>query len=240
MDEEYLSRCVTLSTTSIISLVFLLLVPSLCLVVLADSTNPGVFGNESRPYNSTYGEWTAKWWQWLLSIPQDSSPAVDETGEHCGTNQNGPVWFLAGTTGGSAERTCIVPSGKAILFPVINSMCDYASYPTVRTESELLACARADNDQAINLQASVDGTNLKSLEEYRIESPLSNITFPENNIFGVVSGSTEMISDGFWVFLEPLQPGEHEIRFSGETASNPTLGINSFATEVTYHINIRD
>lgn len=231
--------CFSVATSSIMLIGFILTVVSLYPAAQADTTNPGVFGIDSKPYNLTYGEWTAKWWQWLLSIPQDSSPAVDETGENCATNQNGPVWFLAGTTGGSAERTCVVPAGVAILFPVINSMCDYASYPTVKTETDLLACARADNDQAINLQASIDGTSLQNLEKYRIQSPLSNITYPENNIFGASSGSTKMISDGFWVFLEPLGDGEHEIHFSGETASNPTLGLNPFATELTYHLDMR-
>jgi len=30
---------------------------------------PGVFPINSAPYGKTYGEWSAKWWQWDLSCP---------------------------------------------------------------------------------------------------------------------------------------------------------------------------
>ena len=37
--------------------------------------------------------------------------------------QSGSVWFLAGIFGGgSATRTCAVPAGKALYFPVLNSV----------------------------------------------------------------------------------------------------------------------
>ena len=28
------------------------------------------FSANSKPYNLTYGEWTARWWQWGYSIPK--------------------------------------------------------------------------------------------------------------------------------------------------------------------------
>ena len=69
--------------------------------VLADDINPGAFSIDSKPYGVSYLQWAAKWWQWLLSIPSDTNPAADKTGINCGINQKGPVWFLAGTFGGS-------------------------------------------------------------------------------------------------------------------------------------------
>ncbi|MGH9975265.1 MAG: hypothetical protein ACRD8Z_05440, partial [Nitrososphaeraceae archaeon] len=60
----------------------------------------------SEPFGRSYEDWTAKWWQWLLSIPNSENAAVDTTGEHCGVGQNGSVWFLAGTTGGKNIRSC--------------------------------------------------------------------------------------------------------------------------------------
>ena len=82
-----------------------------------------------KPYGKSYAEWSAIWWQWLLSIPKDTSPAGDTTGKNGGTNQQGPIWFLAGTFGGGAELTCTIPSGKVIMFSPINSECSYAEYP---------------------------------------------------------------------------------------------------------------
>jgi hypothetical protein len=32
-------------------------------------------------------------------VPQPLNPATDPTGKNCAQNQNGPFWFLEGTTG---------------------------------------------------------------------------------------------------------------------------------------------
>jgi hypothetical protein len=58
---------------------------------------------ESKPYDLSYGQWTVKWSQWILSIPMEVNPADDQTGKNAGVNQTDPnVWFLAGTFGGKA------------------------------------------------------------------------------------------------------------------------------------------
>jgi hypothetical protein len=75
------------------------------------------FQADSKPYGLTYGEWTARWWQWAYSIPKDVNPAYDDTGRYCTQGQSGPVWFLTGTYGHPVDRYCTIPFGKAILFP---------------------------------------------------------------------------------------------------------------------------
>ena len=37
-----------------------------------------VFELGSSPFNLTYADWTAKWWQWAYSIPQNIHPAYDD------------------------------------------------------------------------------------------------------------------------------------------------------------------
>ena len=75
------------------------------------------------------GQLTADWWKWIIAIPSEINPLLDDTGEDCGVNQQGPVWYLVGTPGdtetgnlttGDAERDCVIPEGKKILFPIIN------------------------------------------------------------------------------------------------------------------------
>ena len=127
----------------------------------ADSINPGVFSTESTPYGKPYSNWTGEWWQWWLSNTAANNPAADPTGAMCAKNQNGIVWMLAGTMGGSAERTCTIPTGKAILFPIIGSECSYAEYPNAKSDSELETCAQADNNDVAHLEATVDGRNLQ-------------------------------------------------------------------------------
>ncbi|MDQ4017440.1 MAG: hypothetical protein M3129_02735 [Thermoproteota archaeon] len=195
--------------------------------------NPGVYPPGSAPYNLTYGEWGAKWWQWVLSLPQDINPLIDQTGEHCAQAQSGPVWFLAGTFGGSAERTCTIPEGKAILFPVLNSG-NVKTDPS-ETEEDLRVTTKEAVDNPAILEASVDGVPLHNLQNYRAESPVFNVTLSEGNIFGVPELNSEAVSDGYWVMLEPLPVGDHSVNFRGADTAAVAGGL---VTEVTYKLTI--
>lgn len=83
--------------------------------------NPGIHPPCSRPYGLTYGEWSARWWQWIESIPKATNPNLDTTGADCAQGQTGPVWFLAGDFGGTVVRHCTIPTGVSVLFPVIDN-----------------------------------------------------------------------------------------------------------------------
>ena len=194
-----------------------------------------VFPANSKPFGLTYGQWTAKWWQWGYSIPKNINPAYDDTGKNCAQKQNGPVWFLAGTYGHPVNRKCDIPAGKAILFPILNSECSFAEFPKVKTLSELRICAKTIQDQVSSLKASVDGIPIPSLQEYRIQSPPFNFTLPQNNILGLPANvSTQAIADGNWVFLKPPSPGSHKITFRGgiqqESANIVTGGSSNNAS----------
>lgn len=147
------------------------------------AVNNGIFPPDSQQYGLTYGEQTTKWWKWYSFIPQESSPANDETGLNCSIEQKDTnVWFLAGTGGGSAERSCTIPSGKAILFPIINMECSHATDPLAKTESEMRACAMS-GDEGASVRAVIDGKELQELDKYRTQSSVFNVTIPENNVF---------------------------------------------------------
>jgi hypothetical protein len=202
------------------------------------NTTATPFQIDTKQYNLSYGEWTARWWQWVLSTPEDRNPSADETGVNCGEGQSGPVWFLAGTFGGLNVRNCDIPANKSILFPVINGECSYAEYPDLRTESELRSCAVSSNDAVSELMVTIDGQaiNESQIRSYRVQSPLFNLTLPENNIFGLPASTTQAVSDGFWVFLPPLGPGQHEIHFRGAIVDFTTESQNNFVTESKYNI----
>jgi hypothetical protein len=213
-----------------------LFIPSIMLYAHTESTNPSVFPPSSRPYGLTYGEWSAKWWQWAESIPKENNPAADETGQKCSQSQNGPVWYLAGTRGGPAVRDCTIPAGKAILFPIINGECSYAEFPSIKTESELRACAKADQDKVRSIEATVDGVKLKDLQKYRVQSPLFSITLPKDNVLGLEPQTTQAVGDGYYIILQPLSSGKHTVHFSGvlgDPSSSP------FVTDATYNLNVQ-
>ncbi len=221
-----------LSITAII-LGLMMLAP---VVAGAANQNPGILPPDSKPYGLSYGEWSAKWWQWALSIPTDRNPLIDTTGEFCGEEQSGNVWFLAGTFGGSATRTCTIPAGKAILFPIINAECSTVE-GNGETKAELSACAKDLIDLVTVKEATVDGVSLQNLDSYRVQSPLFTFTIPPDNILGIDTGGTSessnSVSDGYWILLAPLSVGEHTVHFRG------VVPEFNFETEVTYELTVK-
>jgi hypothetical protein len=206
----------------------------------ADNINPSLYSVNEKPFGKTYGDWTSDFWKWVISIPQHDNPNLDSTGEKCMVKQSEPnVWYLVPTFGGSAERTCEIPAGKAILFPLLVTECNFLENPELNTESELRTCAKQGQEGGSRtLSAAVDGTELKDLEKYRVESKIFDLTLPENNVFSAPPGNTKAVSDGYWVFLKPLPNGNHEIDFSASLL-DPS-GVNNYNTQVKYHLVVNN
>jgi hypothetical protein len=201
--------------------------------------NPQVLPTNSNAYGNSYGEWSARWWQWVLSVPEATNPNLDTTGANCAQAQAGQVWFLAATFGGSAVRDCTVPSGRFLFFPVLNTVFGAATFDCEPTNpgvpcdvNTLRAAAAAAEDNPTTLEASVDGVPLNNLSDYRVQSPVFSLTLPTGAVFGLPSGTfAPVVSDGYWLMLRPLSAGPHTIHF--RAVSN-----TGFETEVTYHLTV--
>lgn len=204
---------------------------------------PDIFPLDSKPYGKSYAEWTASWWQWALSIPEKINPISDMTGEFCAQGQNGPVWFLGGTWGGSVERTCTIPAGKAIFWGPINYSCSPVEFPLFDTEAELRDCVKKPMDKVLAVNVKINGKDSPDLKQFRIQSPPFNFTFPEGNILGedVPSQKTFSISDGYWIFLKPLPPGRYTIESTGTylTSDISTETPSAFSNTVKYNITVK-
>jgi hypothetical protein len=243
----FLSECLTykiMTDAFFRNVLLIILVSSLLPFIpaspaLADNINEGVFSLDSKPYGMSYEDWTIKLWHWLLSMPSDINPSLDPTGERCAQGQdiNSTVFFLIGSGGSTAERTCTIPAGKAIFIPINAVECSFLEFPAAKTDQDLHKCAEEDQSSNPGLYLSVDGREFKELEKYRVHSRAFNITFSDNNIFGV-SGPTRTVSDGYWVMLEPLEPGNHVIHFKA-SLTNPTTGILYFSEDTKYNLNVK-
>lgn len=213
----------------------------------ARNPNPGVLPPNSHAFGNTYEEWSAAWWQWVLSIPADDNPLLDQTGEKCNIGQSGKVFFLVGTAPpapSAATRACTIPAGKAIFFPIINIENDFPCpdpnfkpAPGQSLEDFLTEGAKAVIDHVTELEVEIDGVALKNLFDYRATSPLFTFTGDPSLIIidPCITGSPQpAVSDGYWIMLTPLPPGQHEIHFRG--VENFPESNFTFETEVTYHI----
>jgi hypothetical protein len=197
--------------------------------------NIKIYSRDTKPFDTTWEEWTARWWQWILSIPKDVNPGNDKTGKNFRDQADSPVLFLAGThrLSGPAERTVTIPANKAVLFPVINFTTSFEESPSLRTESDLISHAKANIDDIAKKEVSIDGKKVQNLAEFRVQSPIFSVTFPEDNVYGLKPGPTKGVSDGYWIFLEPLMPGNHKIHTLGSCLAGR---VN---IEVIYHLAIR-
>ena len=80
------------------------------------------------------------------------------------------------------------------------------------------------------LHAEIDGYEVKNPEQYRIDSPSGGFQFTavEDNPVGIPPGNGTGVSDGFWILLKPLKPGEHTITFSGKINFTDVPDTNDF------------
>lgn len=223
------------STSKTILLATAMLSLTAALPVHADGANPRVLPISSGPYGKTYGEWAAAWWQWALAIPADTNPLNDDTGENAGIGQTGPVWFLAGaTTSTTTTRSLMVPAGKALFFPIANTV--WVTYPTdpPMTIQEIRDVLTFVNSTITDVACEVDGVSVSNPRNYVAQSPVFSVTLPENNLFGVDAGTySPCVDESFYFLLAPLSQGEHTIHF---TSNNAFFGT---VLDITYQITVR-
>jgi len=214
-----------------------------------------IFTPEDMPYNKTYSDWAREWWQWHLSIPdvkENNSlahPRDIYSPEKCSWNQSSsPVWFLPDGKDqpdlSNAEiRECIVPEGKALMVQIVGSGCSTGE--GLKNDQELLDCAVWVLPTA-EFSASVDGTevmNTKSdpsdRDEFYVEPFKTNLTYVGRNYYEVEPGTYDGMVAGYYLFVPPLPPGEHEIKFS-ESAIEFLSGFPSDKrlSNVEYHITV--
>jgi len=192
---------------------------------------------------------TAQWRQWSYSIPTDRNPTLDTTGQYCVVGQRGSVWFLGGFFLGSPvpiARTCSVPEGTTLFFPIVNqdninspNVCGFG--PENMTAKELRPFTKSTIDSATNLKLEVDHHNASRLMR-RIQSPVYEITLPEDNLFLTPCGGpgtvpagvySPAVDDGYYATIGPLKPGIHTIYFHAETPGTPPT-----IEDVTYTLTV--
>jgi len=181
-------------------------------------------------YGASYGEWSARWWEWALSIPAVKNPVLDPTGNNCSVGQVGNVWFLAGTFGGSVNRTCTIPAAKAIFFPLVNSV---GLFPLGNeTSLDLRVNYAAPIIEGVtSLKCTLDGRPCaQNLFDFRVQSPIFEALVRSQSLLPP-HFYDPAVADGYWLLLAPLKPGPHTLNFGGTSGT--------FSVDVTYNLTVQ-
>jgi hypothetical protein len=195
-----------------------------------DAANPSIAPPQSRPYGLTYGEWSARWWKWALEVTAENSPLLDTTGSNCAVGQAGSVWFLAGTSGPGdpVVRTCDIPIGTSLFFPVGNAFCAAEGDGSFEAQQQ---CAADFFAEITSLEAEVDGVSVEDLMNYRAQSPAFDLVLPSGNIFDAPPGVySPAAADGVYLMVRPLSKGEHTVHIRAEFGAE--------AIDVTYFLTV--
>jgi hypothetical protein len=201
-----------------------------------DAGETAIYLVDSEPFGIPYYKWTESWWNWLVSIPVGSNPALDTDGKECqkGMHYTYTVIFLVGSLNNTASRNCTIPASVSIFFPATTSYC-YNTISVNRTEEQLRACASLQKSD-INTQVTIDGSDLNNfaydISNTRVQSNLFGIEVPEDNILHITAQNISGIAAGDWIFLKPsvLSPGIHNISFTGK--------LNGTSSDVSYTLNV--
>lgn len=173
------------------------------------------------------------WWQWAGSFESEDSPIFDRSGTNCGLKQNGQVWFLAGTYGSArVQRTCTVPRGRYLFFPLINYIvtpcsgdAPCAARPSCTDVSDT---AREMTDNPSLLILEIDGKRYSGLERHR-QATVG--CFDLAALTSAAGAAFPSASNGYYALLAPLSPGAHVINFGGI--------LPSLALAVTYRLIVQ-
>jgi hypothetical protein len=222
---------------------------------------PGVISPSSTVQGRTYSQWSAAQWQWELQQqnaplnnpvvdPNPGTPTQPEPVD-CTVGQTGTVWFLSGTTViqgySTAYRSCSVPAGVYLFFPVIDGWVDNLNCPGATsgtlTGKQLGQLVHQQTDTIVNksMSVTVDGLAVKGLTNsttaYRAAANGFSYTLPVNNWLSVPfcpsnpfpAGTSPpnppgAYADGVYIMLAPLSVGIHHISFTAAESGTPTFG----------------
>jgi len=163
----------------------------------------------------TYGEWAAKFWQWMMSLPLQGHPVIDDPNFDFAAVQSGNVWYWAAPDG-PLTRSFSMPEGTALFLSIRDVETSTLEDPPFfgATEAEQRANSKWWADHIINVECQIDGMNVPNAGDYRFSTPQFQFTAPTPWIFANVGGTGTSVGDGYFLMLM-LPKGTHKIHYSG-------------------------
>jgi hypothetical protein len=191
------------------------------------------------------------WLKWMMGQPFSTGPVADTTGDACGLDQHGPLFYLAGTTGGPVERDCDIPRHKALVVPLMNQwiiatdedITDFGGIdPLIEAVEEYYVGLRG---RTCELMLTLDGEPIladTAERDAELWTQVSSDPFPifldDDNYFGdLLPGGwyPAAFTAGHYALLKPLSRGHHTLEFGGVRCNGTEV---SFETSAVYHLHV--
>jgi hypothetical protein len=227
-------------TSFIVTPVLSILLFSTILSPVAGLNTVNILPPGGKQYGLTYADHIKNFWKWAIKTPANENPVNDPTGVKCATGQentNSSVFYLAPNNGGTSQRTCKVPAGKALFIPVMPMESSDKELPKASV-ADLSNSAKNDQDHVNSLYLKIGDKeyNFQDLDKYRTHTDAFEVVFPDNGIFGVLKGGvSKAVADGRYIITEPLAKGTYPIHFKSSLI-DPSNPDTNFAQDITYKI----
>jgi serine/threonine protein kinase len=204
--------------------------------------------DDPRLNGRSYEQLAAEWLRWTLEMPLTNSagaihPTRDSTQFNVSEGQTLDVWFLASPFG-TIHRSCTIPPGKALFFPLFNVWVSTLEAPPFygKTSVDQAANALYFAGHIASTFCELDGRSISNPDDFRVLGPRVNISAPTPWLQGDVGGKGMATVAGYFVFVAPLTPGRHTLRFGGSIRlTYPQDPMDMHASfDTTYAITVEE
>jgi hypothetical protein len=225
-----------------------------------------IFSKDEKPFGKSYDDWASEFWnKWIAKNTDQATPkpggCLIVNNDY--KSESMVMLMPQHDVHFPPTQTCQISSTQGIIIPLWVGWEDHDT-PGSCQVSDLPQCARLVDLGNIASDVKVDGMPVAKLDvrqsvipgskllDYKINS-LTNVTQSTSKTFTItipansvdiannMPGTWQAASDGWWVFLKPLAPGQHIISYNIRVIPTGALtspGTSPHFADIKYQLQV--